>query len=174
MFAIAFDLVVADARRHYPKGVGRAYGDIGKVLSKHGFRRAQGSVYLTDNDDLGNVFAAMVAMKTMGWFGKCVREVRGFRVENWSNFTPHVVDSSTAACTKGFEEPAASYDAGVSQDPDQVAVGQYRRFGDDGPAYEVVEITSRGDAVIEVVYSGERLTYPVADVRCDPMAETIP
>ncbi len=44
MYAIAFDLVVADTERHHPKGVSRAYGDIGVVLGQHGFVRVQGSL----------------------------------------------------------------------------------------------------------------------------------
>jgi virulence-associated protein VapD len=46
MFAIAFDMVVADLREHHPKGISNAYTDIASA-----------------------------------------RDVRGFRVENWSDFT---------------------------------------------------------------------------------------
>jgi len=37
MFAIAFDLVVADAEKHHPKGVSQAYADIGSTLEQLGF-----------------------------------------------------------------------------------------------------------------------------------------
>jgi virulence-associated protein VapD len=33
MFAIAFDLVVADTAANHPRGVSQAYADIGAVLS---------------------------------------------------------------------------------------------------------------------------------------------
>jgi len=33
MFAIAFDLVVADTLQHHPKGVSQAYIDIGVTLA---------------------------------------------------------------------------------------------------------------------------------------------
>lgn len=39
MYAVAFDLVVADTELHHPKGVSQAYADIGSILSEHGFRR---------------------------------------------------------------------------------------------------------------------------------------
>ena len=32
MFAIAFDMVVAEIRQHYPKGISSAYTEIGRTL----------------------------------------------------------------------------------------------------------------------------------------------
>ncbi len=68
MFAIAFDLVVADAAANHPKGVSQAYADIGAVLSGFSFDRVQGSLYLTNKDDLANLFAAIMALKVLPWF----------------------------------------------------------------------------------------------------------
>ncbi|HXT78680.1 MAG TPA: hypothetical protein VN702_03880 [Acetobacteraceae bacterium] len=39
MFAIAFDLVVADTAQHHPKGVSQAYADIGSRHVSFGFTR---------------------------------------------------------------------------------------------------------------------------------------
>ena len=39
MFAIAFDLVVAETAQHHPKGVSQAYADIGGALANYGFNR---------------------------------------------------------------------------------------------------------------------------------------
>ena len=44
MFAIAFDLVVADAEEHHPRGATAAYADIASTLRKFDFERIQGSV----------------------------------------------------------------------------------------------------------------------------------
>ena len=44
MYAVAFDLVVADTERHHPKGVSQAYADIASILNEYGFRRVQGSL----------------------------------------------------------------------------------------------------------------------------------
>lgn len=41
MFAIAFDLVVADTAQHHPKGVSQAYADIGSTLANFGFDRCK-------------------------------------------------------------------------------------------------------------------------------------
>lgn len=38
MYAVAFDLVVADTEQHHPKGVTQAYTEIGAILGEHGFR----------------------------------------------------------------------------------------------------------------------------------------
>ena len=90
MFAIAFDMVVADIRRHYPKGISSAYTEIGKTLAAYEFERVQGSVYVTRVDDMGNLMGAILALKALPWFPRCARDIRGFKVESWSNFTPLV------------------------------------------------------------------------------------
>jgi len=46
MYAVAFDLVVADTERHHPKGVSQAYADIASILNEYGFRRVQGTCML--------------------------------------------------------------------------------------------------------------------------------
>ena len=45
------------------------------------------SVYLTDKDDMANLFAAIYALKKIAWFKASVRDIRAFKVENWSDFT---------------------------------------------------------------------------------------
>lgn len=88
MFAIAFDLVVAETAQHHPKGVPQAYSDIGSTLATFGFERVQGSVYVTHSEDMANLFQAIMALKAMPWFPACVRDIRAFRIEQWSDFTP--------------------------------------------------------------------------------------
>jgi virulence-associated protein VapD len=90
MFAIAFDPVVADTARHHPKGVSQAYADIGSTLARFGFDRVQGSLYTTPSEDLANLFAAITALKTLPWLPMSVRDIRAFRVEQWSDFTTFV------------------------------------------------------------------------------------
>ena len=87
MFAIAFDLVVAEVERVYPRHFSYAYGDIQQMLSRFGFTRIQGSVYVCEREDLANLTAAMVALKSLAWLPSCVRDIRAFRVEQWSDFT---------------------------------------------------------------------------------------
>ena len=90
MYAVAFDLIVADTEQHHPKGVSQAYADIGSVLNEHGFRRVQGSLYVTDNEDMANLFLAILSLRARAWFPKSVRDIRVFRIEQWSDFTPVV------------------------------------------------------------------------------------
>lgn len=89
MYAIAFDLKVADAEKHHPKGVSQAYADIAKILGGHGFDRAQYSLYLSKgpSDDMAKLFAAILALKAQPWFSLCVTDIRAFRVDQWSDFT---------------------------------------------------------------------------------------
>ncbi len=88
MFAITFDLVVADTETHHPKGVTAAYAEIASTLRRFQFERIQGSVYVTEKNDMANLFAALLALKALPWFPLSVRDIRGFKIENWSDFTP--------------------------------------------------------------------------------------
>ena len=38
-------------------------------------------------DDMANLFAAIYALKKIAWFKSSVRDIRAFKVENWSDFT---------------------------------------------------------------------------------------
>lgn len=87
MFAIAFDLDTKDTLRAHPKGVTQAYEDIRMTLERHDFEWRQGSVYTCDNENLANLFQAMYALKELPWFAASVRDIRAFRVEQWSDFT---------------------------------------------------------------------------------------
>lgn len=74
-----------------------AYTDIGTALVRFGFERIQGSVYVCENNDMANLFAAVLALKALPWFARVVRDIRGFRIENWSDFTPIIRDTPPAA-----------------------------------------------------------------------------
>jgi virulence-associated protein VapD len=87
MFAIAFDLVVTDTAQNHPKGVSQAYADIGATLANFGFDRVQGSLYTTPSEDLANLFGAITALKALLWLPASARDIRAFRVEQWSDFT---------------------------------------------------------------------------------------
>ena len=87
MFAIAFDLRVADTERHHPKGATQAYADIAVTLERYSFRRIQGSVYVCDSEDMANLFAAILALKALPWLPASVRDLRAFRIEQWPDFT---------------------------------------------------------------------------------------
>ena len=52
---------------------------------------------------------------------------------------------------RGFEETQSAY----ASDDLRGLVGQFRRFGEDGPAYEIVRIISQDEAWISVVCSDE-------------------
>jgi len=87
MYAVAFDLVVTETRAHHPKGVAHAYADIGSILAEYGFRRVQGSLYVTDDENMANLFQAIHALRACTWFPHAVRDLRAFRIEQWSDFT---------------------------------------------------------------------------------------
>lgn len=87
MFAIAFDMVVTDLKEHYGEPYNNAYFEIKTILRRYDFYNTQGSVYLTQKNDMANLYRAVEALKRIDWFKKSVRDIRVFRVEDWSNFT---------------------------------------------------------------------------------------
>jgi virulence-associated protein VapD len=87
MFAIAFDMVVADLKEHYGEPYNNAYFEIRTILRQYEFYNTQGSVYLTLKNDMANLYRAIEAMKRIDWFKKSVRDIRAFKVEDWSDFT---------------------------------------------------------------------------------------
>lgn len=92
MFALSLDMVISDLKQHYGEPYNNAYFEIKAILRKNGFEWIQGSTYLTQSDDLGNLFRAIEALKKIAWFRKSVRDIRGYKVENWSSFTDIVKD----------------------------------------------------------------------------------
>jgi virulence-associated protein VapD len=81
MFAIAFDLVVADTARYHPRGCHKLMLTSAIRLPNFDFDRAQGSMYTTPSEDLANLFAATAALKALPWLPESVRDSRAFRVE---------------------------------------------------------------------------------------------
>lgn len=49
-------------------------------------------------------------------------------------------------------------------------VGTFRRFGELGPAYEVIALVDEQTVTIRVVESGEELDYTLAELADDPAA----
>jgi virulence-associated protein VapD len=60
---------------------------VGNLLLHFEFASVQGSVLLSESEDLANLLLAMNALKALPWFPKVVRDIRAFRVEQWSDFT---------------------------------------------------------------------------------------
>jgi len=89
MYAIAFDMVIADLKEHYGEPYNGAYDEIRTELKKFGFENTQGSVYLYANGDNGIavVYKAISRLASIDWFKKSVRDIRVFKVEDWSDFT---------------------------------------------------------------------------------------
>jgi virulence-associated protein VapD len=57
------------------------------TLKKFEFRGIQGSVHVTEVEDVTNRLGAILALRALPWVPASIRDVRGFRIELWSNFT---------------------------------------------------------------------------------------
>jgi virulence-associated protein VapD len=91
MYALAFDLDMKALVANYPgANANNAYGAIKQTLTARGFRWTQGSLYLLDNEDMSVLFQAIQDLMQITWFPRSVRDIRAFRVEQWSDFTAMV------------------------------------------------------------------------------------
>ena len=89
MYAIAFDLKIDDLKKEYGDPYNRAYDEIRQELESIGFEWTQGSVYISSDDKntLATVYKAINKLSRIDWFKKSVRDLRAFKVEDWSDFT---------------------------------------------------------------------------------------
>lgn len=89
MYAIAFDLKIDDLKKEYGEPYNRAYDEIRQELEALGFEWTQGSLYISnsDKDTLATVYKAINKLSSIGWFKNSVRDIRAFKVEDYSNFT---------------------------------------------------------------------------------------
>lgn len=90
MYALSFDMTIAELQKHYGKNYNRAYFEIKNILKDNGFTWVQGSTYLIESDDLAILFKVIKQLSKIEWLKKSVRDLRGFKVESWSDFTPLV------------------------------------------------------------------------------------
>ena len=87
MYAIAFDLQVSVLEQTYGQPYNKAYYEIKKILKTDGFEWVQGSTYMTRDNDMAKLVKSIMDLSKVDWFRKSVRDIRGFKVEDWSDFT---------------------------------------------------------------------------------------
>lgn len=89
MYAIAFDLKIDDLKKAYGEPYNRAYDEIRQEMEALGFNWTQGSLYInsSDTDNLAQVYKAINKLSKISWFKDSVRDIRAFKVEDWSDFT---------------------------------------------------------------------------------------
>lgn len=89
MYAIAFDMEIAKLKTEYADPYNGAYTEIEDMLRPFGFTRTQGSVYLNMDGkaNMATVYKAIDKMRKTAWFRNSVRDIRAFKVEDWSDFT---------------------------------------------------------------------------------------
>lgn len=89
MYAIAFDLKIEDLKKHYGDPYNGAYAEIEKEMAVLGFEWKQGSLYVAKDlvSPIGTLYKAINRLAKIGWFKNSVRDIRAFKVEDWSDVT---------------------------------------------------------------------------------------
>lgn len=89
-FAISFDMDIALLKEHYGEPYNPAYAEIRSSLTNDGFFWFQGSTYMSGSTDMVILVRAITNLKKLDWFRKSVRDIRAFKVQDWSDFTNFV------------------------------------------------------------------------------------
>lgn len=95
MYAIAFDIKIDELKKFYGEPYNSAYDEIRSQMKELGFEWIQGSVYITkEKETLTAVYRAIQKLSSIQWFKNSVRDIRAFKVEDWSDFTSIVKDQN--------------------------------------------------------------------------------
>jgi virulence-associated protein VapD len=92
MYAIAFDLKIDELKKHYGDPYNGAYAEIEKELGVLGFEWKQGSLYVMkdDTNSISILNKAINRLAKISWFRNSVRDIRAFKVEDWSDITDNI------------------------------------------------------------------------------------
>ncbi len=95
MYALSFDMEIAKLKEHYGEPYNKAYDEIRVTMSELGFDWTQGSLYISksDKNNLTSVYKVINKLSSIKWFKESVKDIRAFKVEDWSDFTEVVKNS---------------------------------------------------------------------------------
>ncbi len=98
-YAICFDMYIDLLEKYYGTPYNNAYIEIRSVMLDCGFEWVQGSTFVTKGN-LVNLTKAISDLKSIEWFSKSVRDIRAFKVEEWSNFTSYFKENNPLPSSK--------------------------------------------------------------------------
>lgn len=89
MYAIAFDIDMNKLKKEHGEVFTMAYDEMRLYLEHYGFVQTFENLYISrdDTNTLVQVYKAIQKLSGIMWFKKSVRDIRAFKVEDWSNFT---------------------------------------------------------------------------------------
>jgi virulence-associated protein D homolog len=87
MYAVTFDLCVEELIKHFGPSYTRGYSAVKAIAYKYNFYWAQGSVYISREPKMNNLFSFIHDLKELSWFCSAVQDIRVFRVEDDSEIT---------------------------------------------------------------------------------------
>ena len=92
MYAVALDMSVSLLKENYGDPYNPAYDEIRNELAEMGFEWVQDSLYVYSGEEspLAKLYEAIDKLRQIEWFKNSVRDIRAFKVEDWSDFTEMV------------------------------------------------------------------------------------
>lgn len=80
---------IGKLKEHYGEPHNKAYDEIRLLMDDLDFRWSQGSLYISkeEKNNLAYVYKVINKLSQIQWFKDSVRDIRAFKVEDWSDFT---------------------------------------------------------------------------------------
>lgn len=84
MYAILLDIEITKLTDAYLK-----YEEIKMIMNEFNFDWIQGGLYLSksEQNNLATIYKVINKLSNIKWFADSVRDIRAFKVEDWSDFT---------------------------------------------------------------------------------------
>lgn len=89
MYAISFDIDTSKLRENYRECYNNFENEVKDLMEGLGFIEINWLLYFSKNEknDLTTVYKVINKLSNVQWFSDSVRDIRAFKVEDWSDFT---------------------------------------------------------------------------------------
>ncbi|WP_322627561.1 hypothetical protein [Aedoeadaptatus coxii] len=95
MYAIVLDLNFEILKNHFEDPHKIAFDEISHELKGFAFEKTTGNIFIhrLEKDGLRDLYCAINRLSTISWLKESLRELRAFKIEDWSNFTSIIKES---------------------------------------------------------------------------------
>jgi virulence-associated protein VapD len=93
MYAVSFDIDIEKLKTIHPDPnklkYGSSYREINEIMNDAGFLEKQDNFYISmlHRESLVYLYEVIHNLSKIEWFRESVKDIRAFKVEDWSNFT---------------------------------------------------------------------------------------
>lgn len=95
MYAIIIDFNTDILTNYFEDPCNMAFDEISHELKGFAFEKTTGNIFIhrLEKDGLKDLYRAINRLSTIPWLKDSIRELRAFKIEDWSNFTSIIKES---------------------------------------------------------------------------------